>query len=327
MNALHTTLSNLSSPAVLFFILGILAAAVKSDLRIPDSLSSGITMYILLSIGLRGGIAVSEKGIGNLFIYIIAAVAIGVVVTCVAYFAMTKTGLDSSNAGSIAGHYGACSSVTITASLVFLQQTGAHFEEFVPALYPFMDTAALLTAITLGHIGLKKETVKEGDNEHKISTILKTSLTGRSTLLIMGSFMIGLLSGAETTEALLPFYNNLFSGIFTLFMLDIGILTGSRLHEINQIKPVTFFLALVLPPLHAGIALTVAMMVGLGPGGSTVLAALASGASVITAPAVMKDTFPKANPSLALAIALGIIFPFNILLGIPLYYQWAMLIG
>ena len=327
MSSLEIAFSNMLSPAILFFILGVIAVSVKSDLEIPDSIGSAITLYILISIGLKGGVSVSKTGVQEVMIYALAAVVIGIVITTLVYVIMSKIGFDSSNAGSIAGHYGACSSVTLTSTLVFLQQIGANFEEFVPALYPFMDTAALITAIILGYTGLKKKSAETEKSENTIKDILRISLTAKSTLLIFGGFLIGLISGVEGTKSLMPFYDNIFKGLFTVFMLDIGLLTGSRLYELKNIKPITFLLAIILPPIHATIAIILATFMGLSPGGATIFAALAGGASYITAPAVMRDTFPDANPSLALGMTLGIIFPFNIILGIPLYYQLASMIS
>ena len=190
-----------------------------------------------------------------------------------------------------------------------------------------MDTAALITAIILGYTGLKKKSAETEKSENTIKDILRISLTAKSTLLIFGGFLIGLISGVEGTKSLMPFYDNIFKGLFTVFMLDIGLLTGSRLYELKNIKPITFLLAIILPPIHATIAIILATFMGLSPGGATIFAALAGGASYITAPAVMRDTFPDANPSLALGMTLGIIFPFNIILGIPLYYQLASMIS
>lgn len=327
MSSLEIAFSNMLSPAILFFILGVIAVSVKSDLEIPDSIGSAITLYILISIGLKGGVSVSKTGVKEVIVYALAAVLIGIIITTLVYVIMSKIGFDSSNAGSIAGHYGACSSVTLTSTLVFLQQIGANFEEFVPALYPFMDTAALITAIILGYIGIKKKSAGIEKSEYTIKDILCISLTAKSTLLIFGGFLIGLISGVEGTKSLMPFYDNIFKGLFTVFMLDIGLLTGSRLYELKNVKPITFLLAIILPPIHAIIAIILATFMGLSPGGATIFAALAGGASYITAPAVMRDTFPDANPSLALGMTLGIIFPFNIILGIPLYYQLANMIS
>lgn len=327
MSSLEIAFSNILSPAILFFILGVIAVSVKSDLEIPDSIGSAITLYILISIGLKGGVSVSETGVKEVIVYALAAVLIGIIITTLVYVIMSKMGFDSSNSGSIAGHFGACSSVTLTSTLVFLQQIGANYEEFVPALYPFMDTAALITAIILGYTGIKKKSAGIEKSEHTFKDILCISLTAKSTLLIFGGFLIGLISGVEGTKSLMPFYDDIFKGLFTVFMLDIGLLTGSRLHELKNVKPITFLVAIILPPIHAIIAITLAAFMGLSPGGATIFAALAGGASYITAPAVMRDTFPDANPSLALGMTLGIIFPFNIIFGIPLYYQLANMIS
>lgn len=327
MNSIQIAFSNILSPAVLFFILGIFASYKKSDLEIPDSIGSAVTLYILLSIGLRGGVSVSTMGLVGILKYVLTVIFIGILITSLIYFVMSKIGFDSANAGAIAGHLGAGSSVTLTSTVVFLQQIGANFEAFVPSLYPFMDTAAIITAIVLGQGGMKKEAVKPGKNADTLKNILYNSLTGKSTVLIFGGFLIGLLSGVEGTEGLMFFYSDIFQGVFTIFMLDIGLLTGSRLHEIKHVSPATFLLAFVLPPFQAAIAILTAGLIGLSPGGATLFAALASGASIITAPVVMKETFPEANPSISLAVGLGIIFPFNIVLGIPLYYQMALIVS
>ena len=171
MISLEFAFSNMLSPAILFFILGVIAVSVKSDLEIPDSIGSAITLYILISIGLKGGVAVSKTGILGVVIPALSAIIMGILIATVVYYIMSKIGFDPANAGSIAGHYGACSSITLTTVLVFLEQMGASYEEFVPALYPFMDTAALLTAIVLGHAGLKKRSVEVEKGEYNIRDI------------------------------------------------------------------------------------------------------------------------------------------------------------
>lgn len=327
MFSLEFAFSNMLSPAILFFILGIIAVLIKSDLEIPDSIGTFITLFILVSIGLQGGIGVNKTGIMGVIIPTIAAIFIGILSTTIVYFVMSKIGFDAANSGSIAGHFGACSSVTLTTVLVFLEQMGASYEEFLPALYPFMDTSALLAGIILGNAGMKKLAKGEEKGENSIKDILKASLTAKSTILIFGGFMVGLLAGAKGTEGIMPFYDNIFNGVFTIFMLDIGLLAGSRLFELKNIKPITFLLAVILPPLQALFAIVIATFIGLSPGGATVFAALAGGASFMTAPVAMRSTFPEANPSLPLGMSLGIVFPFNIIIGIPLYYQIANIIA
>lgn len=324
MFSFEVAMSNILSPAVMFFILGIIAVLIKSDLEIPNSVGTALTMFILISIGLKAGIAVDETGIIKVMIPVISSIIVGSMITFVVYLLMLRIGFDAANAGSIGGHYGACSSVTLTTVIVFLGRMGVSFEEFVPALYPFMDTAALITGIALGHAGLKKKSIND---EYSIVNIIRESLTSKSTVLIIGGLIIGLIAGAKGTEDLMPFYSTAFQGIFTIFMLDIGILTGTRISELKEVKAVTFLIAILMPPLQGTMAILIATFIGLSPGGATVFAALAAGASYITAPAVMRSTFPDANPAIALAMSLGIIFPFNIMLGIPLYYQIALLVA
>ena len=321
MASLELALGNMFSPAILFFALGVFAVLINSDLEIPDNIGTALTIFILISIGFKAGISVNKTGITEVILPVFTAIFIGILITVIVYFIMSRVGFDSGNAGSLAGHFGACSSVTLTTVIVFLNQMGANFEEFVPALYPFMDTAALITGIVMGHAGLK---VKSTEDDYSIKNILRESFTEKSTVLIIGSFLIGLIVGPEGGKDLLAFHENIFDGIFSLFMLDIGLLAGSRIYELKKIKPMTFGLAILLPPIQAVLAILLSNIIGMSPGGATVFAVLAAGASYISAPAVMRSTFPDANPSLALGMSLGIIFPFNIVIGIPLYYQVAL---
>ena len=324
--SLQAAIDNILSPAIMFFILGLIAAIIRSDLEIPDSFGAFLTMFILTSIGLKAGIAVRQTGISEIIIPVLAAIIVGAIITFTVYYIMLKIGFDAANAGSIGGHYGACSSVTLTTVIVFLSRMGVNFEEFVPALYPFMDTAALITGIVLGHAGLKKKKI-DSDDEYSIKNIFKESLRSKSTVLIIGGLIIGLTAGVKGTEDLMPFYSTAFDGIFTIFMLDIGIITGRRISVLKNVKPVTYLIAIIMPPAQAVIAILIANFIGLSPGGATVFAVLAAGASYISAPAVMRSTFPDSNPSIALGMSLGIIFPFNIILGIPLYYQIAIILS
>ena len=324
MLSLELALNNILSPAILFFVLGVVAVLINSELEIPDSIGTAITLFVLIAIGLEAGVAVNKTGIREVIVPVITAILIGISISSFVYFIMSKLGFDSSNAGSIAGHYGACSSVTLTTAIVFLKQIGANFEEFVPALYPFMDTAALIAGIFLGHAGLEQDT---NEDDYNLINILKDSLTSKSTVAILGSFIIGLIAGQEGTESIMLFYDDMFKGIFSIFMLDIGLLAGSRISELKEVKPVTFLLAILLPVFQAVMTIIITTFIGLSPGGATIFAVLAAGASYISAPAAMRSTFPDANPSLALGMSLGIVFPLNVLIGIPLYYQIAVMIS
>ncbi|MFW6270122.1 MAG: sodium-dependent bicarbonate transport family permease, partial [Bacillota bacterium] len=247
MISLDVAMNNILSPAIMFFILGVISVLIKSDLEIPDSIGTVLTMFILISIGLKAGISVNKTGITGIILPIISSIIVGIVITFVIYHLMLRIGFDAANAGSIGGHYGACSSVTLTTVIVFLGKMGASYEQFVPAMYPFMDTAALISGIALGHAGLKK---KLNNDEYSIANILRESLTSKSTVLIIGGLIIGVLAGPEGTEDLMPFYSTAFQGIFTIFMLDIGILAGTRIPELKNVKPIAFLIAIFMPPIQ-----------------------------------------------------------------------------
>jgi hypothetical protein len=321
--SLEMVLQNMVSPPILFFLLGAVAALVGSDLKMPDAAGSTIAIFILVSIGLRAGVAVSKVGVGAVVFPAFLAVLLGVLLVIIAYNAFIGIAkLDTANAASIAGHYGAVSSVTLALTLVFLDKVGVNFEGYVPALYPFMDTAALITAVVLGRAGMS------GNRGRKVSPggLAYEALISKPSLLLIGGFLIGLVNGVSGTEGIMPLFNFMFPGILTLFMLDIGLLAGSRSRELFSVNKWVFAIGLVLPPVHALVAIIIATAAGFSPGGATIFAAMAAGASYISAPSVMRTSIPEANPSLSLGMTLCLAFPFNVTVGIPLYYQTAHLL-
>ncbi|WP_243441122.1 sodium-dependent bicarbonate transport family permease [Dethiobacter alkaliphilus] len=317
-------LQNIISPPILFFALGVLATLLNSDLKIPDAAGAAIAVFVLISIGLRAGVSVNQVGVGAVALPALLAVITGILLAILVYSVFTGiVRLDKANAASLAGHYGAVSSITLALSLVYLDNIGASFEQFVPALYPFMDIAALITAVVLGRIGGAGQ---NGKNKTELRLIYE-AIVSKPSLLLLGGFIIGFANGAEGTEAIMPFYALIFPGVLTLFMLDVGLLAGSRLPGLLAVDKKVFAVGLILPAVHGLIAVILATVIGLSPGGATIFAALAAGASYISAPSVMRTAIPKANPSLSLAMALGLVFPFNVTVGIPLYYQAAQLVS
>lgn len=324
MLSLELIWQNLISPPILFFVLGVLAALVGSDLKIPDAAGSTIAVFILVSIGLRAGVAVSTVGVSEVIWPALLAVFSGILLVIISYNAFIKvTKLDAANAASIAGHYGAVSSVTLALSLVFLDKAGVSFAEYVPALYPFMDTAALITAVILGRAGL----AEKSGRDISVRSLAYEAMISKSSLLLLGGFLIGLVNGVPGTEGVMPLFQWMFPGVLTLFMLDIGLLAGSRLPQILTVNKWVFVMGLFMPMVHALVAVILATVAGFSPGSATIFAALAAGASYISAPSVMRTSIPEANPSLSLGMALCLAFPFNVTVGIPLYYQTALLIS
>lgn len=320
---LQDIIGQMISPPILFFALGVMAALLKSDLKIPEAAGSLLSVIILASIGLRAGVAVNQVGISNVVVPAIAATILGVLIALLVFTLLQKlTKLDSANSASIAGHYGAVSSVTLAVSILFLDNLQVHYEPFVPALYPFMDTAALLTAVVLSRVSSK---VKKSTEQVSYKHLLKETVVSKGPILLLGCFLIGYLNGDAGTTRVMPLFDVLYAGLLTIFMLDVGIIAGSRLSQLLTVDKKVFIIGLLLPPIHGIIGVAVALLIGLSPGGATILAAIAGGASYISAPAVMRAAVPEANPSLSLAMALGLAFPFNVTLGIPLYYQTALI--
>ncbi len=316
--------ANIFSPPILFFTIGVLAALLRSDLKIPDAAGAMISVFILASIGLRAGVAVNKIGISYIVFPSLLATFTGILLVVVAYnILISTTKVSTANAASIAGHYGAVSSVTLAVAIAYLDNNGTIFEAFVPALYPFMDTAALITAVVLSRIG-KTEKQPGG---MPVTGVLRETMVSRAPLLILGCFLIGFINGEAGTIDIMPVFSKLFPGILAIFMLDIGIIAGSRFSHLMTVDWKVFAVGLLLPPLNGVVAVVLATLIGMSPGGATVFAALAAGASYISAPAVIRTSVPEANPSLSLAMSLGLAFPFNVTVGIPLYHQAAQMVS
>jgi hypothetical protein len=323
--ALRDTLLELSSPPKLFFLLGMLATLAGSDLRIPADMGTAMLIFLLAAIGLRGGVGIARVGIGAVLAPALAAAVLGVGIVLLGYAILTRLKIDIANAGAIAGHYGAVSSATMVAGLAFLEGQRVPYEAFVPGLYPMMDTTALLTAILLTRSALAK--TQAGANvKLNALKLLKESFMGKAVLLLFATMVIGYVEGYAGTKPVMPFFDTLFKGVLCLFLLDMGIAAAARLKEWKVAGPRLVAYVLLMPPIHGVAGVLLGTWAGLSVGGATMLGVLAASASYISAPAAMRAAIPEANPSLSLAAALALTFPFNIFVGIPLYYTVARMI-
>jgi len=320
-------LQNIFSPFAMFFVLGILAAALKSDLKFPDAAGTTMGIFLLAAIGLRAGVAVSKVGLDEKIITSAAAAAVvGALLALISYYCLRSKliGLDPSNAGSVAGHFAAVSSATLVMTVVFLEQVNVSYDAFVPGLYPFMDTAALVMAIVLARLGHRNLEDYNG-SEQSIREILREALTARTSILLLGGLTIGFIAGESGTQQVMPLFDSLFQGVVSLFMLEMGVVAGSRLPELKGVSKLVIGYALIIPFINMFIGAVAAAALGLGPGGITIFAiGLAGGASYISAPIVMRTALPNANPSLSLGLSLLVAFPLNITIRIPLAYQLAL---
>ena len=304
---------------VLAFALGLFATLVKSDLKFPDELYSALTIYLLFAIGLKGGMKLDGMSLAVVGGPLLAAIALSAIIPIWCFFLLKKiVRLDATNAGAVAAHYGSVSAVTFSAVLAFLEIEKIAVEGFVPALLAVMEAPAIIVAIFLAMRSGANRTAQQGG----MKKLLHDLLTGKGILLLLGGLAIGLASGKKGFEQVAPLFDAPFKGVLTLFLLEVGLVTGRRLHDLKLAGWRLVAFALIMPVLHGILGAVVGKWAGLGIGGATVLATLAASASYIAAPAAVRIALPQASPALYLTSSLAITFPFNIVLGIPLYHAF-----
>lgn len=325
MEVIGVILAQISSLPILFFALGMFAGLVKSDLKIPPDMSTAMLLFLLAAIGLEGGVGIAKAGLSAVWAPALAAAFLGVSIVSSGFIILTRLKFGPANAAAIAGHYGAVSAATMVAGFAFLEKRGTSFEVFVPALYPLMDSPAIITAIFLARLALNKVHVESNVYLDKL-TILKNAIIGKAILLLGGSLIIGYIAGYTGTRTVMPFFDGMFAGVLSLFLLDMGIVAAARLNEWKTLGTRLAVFALIMPPIHGIVGVLLGSFVGLSAGGATMLGVMAGSASYISAPAAMRAAIPEANPSLALTAALALTFPFNITIGIPLYYTIAQMV-
>ena len=317
MSSLEALQANLLSPMVLAFALGIVATLVRSNLKLPDGLYDTLAIYLLLAIGLKGGVALAEHGLGPVLVPAIAALALGVATPVWCFHILTRVGgFAAVDAGAIAAHYGSVSAVTFITSLAFLEKLGVPSEGFLPALVALLEVPGIVVALYLAQAG----------RGHAWGGVVRELLTGKSVVLLVGGIAIGWLSGPSGMAQVAPLFEGLFKGALTLFLLDMGLLTARRFRDLRQAGPFLVVFGVVMPVLHGLIGVLLGTWTGLSQGGATVFGVLAASASYIAAPAAVRIALPQANPSLYLTASLVITFPFNLVVGIPLLHAFARLL-
>lgn len=312
---------NLFSPMVLAFWLGIIVVLAKSDLRLPDAIYTAISIYLLLSIGLEGGFDLRDATLGSFIGPALAAVGIGLCIPVAAYLALTRFGgLSAANAIAIGVHFGGVSSVTLSAGIAFLAELGQDFEGYLPTLYVIMELPAFFVALLL-------VAWRVGGETQGLRDVVRVALTGKTFILLGGGVLIGLLSGERGQEQIAPFFFDLFPGILMLFLLQMGTVVAERAGELRNVSWFVFFYAIAGPTIHALVGVVLGTFVGLSTGGAFILGIIAASASFISAPAVVRANIPQANPGIHMTTALVITFPYNLIIGMPLYYEFALLLS
>jgi hypothetical protein len=309
-------IENLTNPALLFFVLGIIAVYLKSDLKIPSNSSKFISLYLLFSIGFKGGQELShetftsEIGFSMLF-----GIFISAIIPAYTFFIL-KRKLNVFDAGAIAAAYGSVSAVTFVTAVSYLESQQMSLHGHMVAIMALMESPAIIIGLVLISLFNKEES----STNINIPSVVKHSLTNGSVLLILGSLIIGLLANAKQAEGIKPFTNDLFKGFLAIFLLDMGITSGKKLKSFFSfgIYPVVF--AVVIPLLNGCVFAVLSSFVTADVTNRFMFAVLAASASYIAVPAAMKITVPQANPGLYLPMALAVTFPINITIGMPLYF-------
>ncbi|MCY2959674.1 MAG: sodium-dependent bicarbonate transport family permease [Planctomycetota bacterium] len=322
MDLLEAIRHNLLSPAPLFFALGLLAAAAKSDLKLPEALYSSLTIYLLAAIGFKGGAAIQEAGLGVVWLPVLVAAVLSAAIPLWTYPVLRFLGrFPASDAASIAAHYGSVSAVTFTVATGFLANTSVPYEGYSSALLAIMESPAILVGVLLGKMTEGPGNPGPGSS---LREVLREALLGKSVVLLVGALLIGFLCGKSGLEKVGGFFVAPFQGVLALFLLELGLVAGRRLRDLRRAGPFLIAFGVLIPVVHGAVGVAIGLTIGLSPGGATLLGTLCASASYIAAPAAMRLALPDANPTLSLAASLAITFPFNVSLGIPLYHEMAM---
>ncbi len=318
---LHALSANLLSPAILFFALGICASLVKSDLKLPEALYVSLTVYLLIALGLKGGVAISEAGILKVMLPALAAMLLGALIPLWTYPLLRLGGrLRPVDAAAIAAHYGSVSAVTFITATNYLKGIGEPYENYATAFLAVMESPAIIVGVLLGKLTLDQRGAGLGG---QIRQLLHEAVFGRSVLLLVGGLLIGMATGKAGMEKVEAFFVTPFQGVLALFLLEMGLVTGQRLGDLKRVGPFLIAFGIVMPLLHGGLGVLLGKCAGLSVGGITLMGVLSASASYIAAPAAMRLSLPEANPALYLTSSLVITFPFNIIVGIPVYYALA----
>ncbi len=312
---INLIISNILNPPILFFFLGMTAVFVKSDLEIPAPFPKLLSLYLLFAIGFKGGVELIKSGVTQeVILTLLAAVVMACAVPIYTFFIL-RLKLDIYDAAAIAATYGSISAVTFITASAFLGELGIDFDGYMVAALALMESPAIIVGLIL--VNFFTADAKERD--FAWSEVLQEAFLNSSVFLLVGSLFIGFLTGEHGWKTLEPFAQGMFYGVLTFFLLDMGLVAARRIKDLQKTGIFLIAFAILIPILNAGIGLLIAKLIGMPPGNSLLFAVLCASASYIAVPAAMRLTVPEANPSLYVSTALAVTFPFNIIVGIPLY--------
>lgn len=319
-------LSNLLTPSILFFSLGFVAQLVRSDLKLPPELIKSITIYLLLSVGIHGGIELAHVNLSAAIPSIVVAVMLGIFVPIIAYWIIHHVGkIDSLNAIAIATHYGSVSAGTFLTAIAFLEMSNVFFEKQPIIMLAIMESPAILIGLVLAtYVRRQHSKATTAANNHQ-ADLIREAFTNGSVLLLIGGMVIGDIATEKSIKAILPFFDHLFMGILSIFLLAMGMEAGKKISDFRYAGKFLLAFGIMMPMALGALGVAIGIyLLGFSAGGATLVGVLSASASYIAVPPAMRMAIPEANPSIYLTLALGVTFPFNVVIGIPLYYSFAV---
>lgn len=323
---MEVAISTLLSPIILFFALGMGAALLRSQMSVPEAFAKGLAIYLMMAIGLKGGVEMSKNPLTfDVIMMLLAGVLLSFLMPIIAYFFLRTTSkLSQTDAAATAAHYGSISIVTFVAATQAVKMSGLDSSGHMVAVAALMETPAIITALILAHRGKKREKAVAGSEKGEL---VREVALNASIVVLVGALAIGWIAGEAGTASISPFFVDMFQGILCLFLLDMGLSAGRGLRQgWRQLSPATIGFGIYMPLVSALIASSLGFVLGASAGDMALLITLAASASYIAVPAAMRLALPKANPSVYLTLSLGVTFPFNVTVGIPLYIFLATLV-
>ncbi len=330
-------MQNLLDPAILFFVFGVCAGMLRSNLEVPAAIAKFLSLYLLMALGLKGGFALAKSGLTvDVALSLSAAIAMAFIVPAMGY-AFLKNRISRYDAAAVAASYGSVSAVTFVTAMQYLENTGLNFGGHMAVAMVVMESPAIIMAVLLANALRHASTASAsvvvsgngtvalgaggpgGRTGPSIGKILHESFTDGAHLLLLGAMAVGYISGESGKAVMQPFSGDLFKGMLAFFLLDMGLLVARNFSEARKASPVLIAYAVVGPVVHAGLALALAWLLGLPVADAALLMVLSASASYIVVPAVLRYAIPEANPALYFGLSLGVTFPINILIGIPVY--------
>ncbi len=309
--------ANLLSPIVLAFALGAVAGLIRSELELPEPVLKLLSIYLLFSIGLVGGREIAKADLGDVASLLTITITLTVAIPVTVFFGLKRFGFGAATAAAMAAHYGSVSSVTFFAAVAFARAMNTPSEGYLTAVVAIMEWAVVV-ALILARWSRGRES-----GTSRLGDLVIDTLRGRGILLLSGGMLIGAVSTDGAWQQISPFYEGLFRGILMLFLLEMGMTAARQIRAFAQVGAFMTGFAIVTPVVLGLVGTWLGWMVGLSHGGAFVFGAVCASASYIDAPAACRAALPEANPGIYLTASLGVTFPFNLLLGLPLYYQFA----